>query len=209
MLQLIIGFILGAIAATVYITSGLGQRIYDYTSASDYPTEYTAPTAAPTYSAEPPANGSFNAQEPANAYQAPYQAPYEAPAAGYPGAAASDGNSTPLNISVVPMPASPGGDNSCSAYALSNRTNQAIVISYADAQRGFEAAGDDGVVVQPGETKVAAVSDDQRRQRAYRDDRYSYGDPLYRQGPSDERSRNDGSDDTADSATCATIEVKY
>jgi hypothetical protein len=218
-LQMIVGFILGAVVAAIFMTSGLGQRIYDYTSASDYPAEYTAPTAAPTYAApgygtEPPADGSYNTQEPTTSYQAPYQAPYEAPAAGYPGAATSYADGAPLNISVVPAPASPGGDNSCSAYELSNRTNQAIVISYVDAQRGFGAASDPGVLVQPGETKVhpiAAESDRQRRQRdegVYRDHRYSYGDPLYREGPGYESSRDDGSEGRADAATCATIEVK-
>jgi hypothetical protein len=226
---MIVGFILGAVVAAVFMTSGLGRRIYDYTSASDYAADYTPPTPAPTYAApgygpagggtpgygtEPPADGSFNAQEPTTAYQAPYQAPYEVPAAGYPGAATSYASGAPLNISVVPAPASPGGDNFCGAYALSNRTNQAIVISYADAQSSVEAASDRGVLVQPGETKVhpiAAVNDRQRRQRddsVSRDDRNSYGDPLYREGPGYESSRDDGSEDRADAATCATIEVK-
>jgi hypothetical protein len=208
MLQMILGFVLGAIVATVCIVSGLGQRVYDYTSASDSAADYTAPTAAPTYSAsgygtEPPADGSYNAQEPTTQYQAPY----EAPATGYPGAATSEADRAPLNISVVPTPASPGGDSFCSAYALSNRTNQAIVISYADAQSGFEAGSDRGVLVQPGETKVhpiAGVDDRQRAESVDRDDRYSYGDPLYREGPGYESSRGDG----AVSATCATIEVK-
>jgi hypothetical protein len=68
--------------------------------------------------------------------------------------------------------------------------------------------------VQPGETKVhptAAADDRQPRQRdesVYRDDRYSYGDPLYREGPGHASSRDDGSEGRADAATCATIEVK-
>lgn len=213
-LRSLVAFILAVVAAVVLYVSGVFTRISEFFAGLNQPqTVYEQPIETTTV-AQTPADPNYQANTSTYPGTSGSTPSYGENGASQNGAsqngtgplAISAANGAALKFVIIPIPDAASRRGVCVVYAVTNRTSQSVFVALdGQSVAGLsDRAGPEpqGIVIQPGETKVyafAGFDDPYVREAAIRGRyaSYTYGDPLYQNGP----------DREYDLTPCARIEV--